>query len=95
PAEHEARRPNGRPAQPPGQKRQWNPVGTDGGKPSGDNRPRKAGGGSNRNHASGHGTPKHNAGGHGAPKRNEGGKPSWMQEISGAKSDRRPARVGE
>ena len=33
-----------------------------------------------------------------APKRNGnggGGKPSWMKEISGANSDRRPVRMGE
>ena len=83
PAENESRRPNGRPSQPQGQKRQWNPVAKDG-KPSGDNRPRKSSGGGNRPH-----------GGTGAPKRNNGGKPSWMQEISGAKTDRRPVRMGE
>ena len=83
PAENEQRRPNGRPSQPQGQKRQWNTVAKDG-KPSGDNRPRKSSGGGNRPH-----------GGTGAPKRNNGGKPSWMQEISGAKTDRRPVRMGE
>jgi ATP-dependent RNA helicase RhlE len=93
PAENEQRRPNGRPSQPQGQKRQWNPMGRDGGKPSGDNRQRKAGGG-NRPHG-GTGAPKRNNGGHGAPKQGGGGKPSWMQEISGAKSDRRPIRMGE
>ena len=41
PAEHEARRPNGRPSQPHGQKRQWNPMGKDGGKPARDNRSHK------------------------------------------------------
>jgi ATP-dependent RNA helicase RhlE len=86
PAENESRRPNGRPSQPQGQKRQWNPMGRDGGKPSGGNRPRKSSGGGNRPH-----------GGTGAPKRpgGAGGKPSWMQEISGAKTDRRPVRMGE
>ncbi|MBL8903109.1 MAG: RNA helicase, partial [Rhizobiales bacterium] len=86
PAEKESRRPNGRPSQPQGQKRQWNPMGRDGGKPSGGNRPRKSSGGGNRPH-----------GGTGAPKRpgGAGGKPSWMQEISGAKTDRRPVRMGE
>ena len=93
PAEHEAKRPNGRPSQPQGQKRQWNPVGKDGGKPSGNNHPRKAGG-NNRPHG-GMGAPKRSGGGHGAPKHSGGGKPSWMQEISGAKSDRRPVRMGE
>jgi hypothetical protein len=78
PAENEQRRPNGRPSQPQGQKRQWNPVG----KPSGDNRSHKAS--SARPH-----------GGNNPPKRNNGGKPSWMQEISGAKTDRRPVRMGE
>ena len=82
PAEHEARRPNGRPSQPQGQKRQWNPIAKDGGKPARDNRSHKAGGA--RPH-----------GGNNPPKRNTGGKPSWMQEISGAKSDRRPVRMGE
>jgi ATP-dependent RNA helicase RhlE len=93
PAEHEAKRPNGRSTKPQGQKKQWNPMGREQHK-------------GNRNHAGGHGTPKHNAGGNsaqtrggngglGAPKRSEGGKPSWMQEISGAKSDRRPVRMGE
>jgi hypothetical protein len=47
----------------------------------------------NRNHGGGQ-SHKH-GGGHDAPKRSEGGKPSWMQEISGAKSDRRPVRMGE
>src|SRR3989337_3573025 len=82
PAEHEARRPNGRPSQPQGQKRQWNPVGKDGGKPARDNRSHKAGG--SRPH-----------GGSNPPKRNNAGKPRWMQEISGATSDRRPVRLGE
>ena len=83
PAEHEAKRPNGRSTKPQGQKKQWNPMGRDG-KPSGDNRSRSGGGG-------------RPSGGAGAPKRpgNAGGKPSWMQEISGAKADRRPVRMGE
>ena len=41
---------------------------------------------------------RNHGGGAGAPKRNGntgGGKPSWMKEISGAKTDRRPVRVGE
>jgi ATP-dependent RNA helicase RhlE len=82
PAEHEAKRPNGRSTKPAGQKKQWNPVGREQHK-------------GNRNHAGGHGTPKRSEGGSNAPKRNNGGKPSWMQEISGAKSDRRPVRMGE
>ncbi len=81
-AETEQRRPNGRPSQPQGQKRQWNPMGKDG-KPSGE-RPRNAGGGRPN-------------GGSGAPQRSSGGggKQSWFKEISGAKNDRRPVRVGE
>ena len=78
PAEHEAKRPNGRAQKP---QRQWNPLGRD----------HKG----NRNHGGGNHAHKPSAGGHGAPKRNNSGKPSWMQEISGAKSDRRPVRMGE
>jgi hypothetical protein len=83
PADQEAKRPNGRSTKPSGQrpqgqKKQWNPMGRDGG----------AGGG-NRNHGGGAGAPKRAGGNAG------GGKPSWMKEISGAKSDRRPVRVGE
>ncbi len=43
----------------------------------------------NRNHGGGAGAPKRAGGNAGS------GKPSWMKEISGAKSDRRPVRVGE
>ena len=42
PAEHGSQAaPTAAALKPQGQKRQWNPVGTDDGKPSGDNRPRK------------------------------------------------------
>jgi hypothetical protein len=87
PAEQEAKRPNGRSTKPQGQrpqgqKKQWNPIGRDA-KPAGE-RPRNAGAGRPN-------------GGTNAPKRNGtgNGKPSWMKEISGASTDRRPVRMGQ
>ena len=55
-------------------------------KPQGE-RPRNAGGGRPNGGAA---APKRNGNGNGG-----GGKPSWMKEISGANSDRRPVRMGE